>query len=65
MNSRIKIVKRSTLEVRRCSEVNEKNPTARNDRETTVIIKGWIADREQRRRVEETWRWETLMKLGR
>ena len=65
MKSRIKIIKRSTLELRQSSEVNQKNTTARNDRETAVIIKGWIADHDQRRKLEETWHWETLIKLGR
>jgi hypothetical protein len=63
--NRVKIVKRSVLELRQHSEVSQKNHTVSHDRETVVIIKGWIADRNQKRRVEETWRWETLIKLGR
>ena len=65
MNSRIKIIKRATLELREHSEVNQKKAPAGNDRDTAVIIKGWIADHDQRRKLEETWHWETLIKLGR
>jgi hypothetical protein len=65
MNSRVKIVKRGTLELPQRSEFNPKNAKVSSDRETAVIIKGWIADHDQRRRVRETWHWETLIKLGR
>jgi hypothetical protein len=65
MNSRVKIVKRGTMELRQSSEVNQKKAPAVNYRDTAVIIKGWIADHDQRRKLKETWHWETLIKLGR
>jgi hypothetical protein len=65
MNTRVKIVKRGTLELPQRSELNQKHATVSSDRETAVVIKRWIADHDQRRRLKETQHWEILIKLGR
>lgn len=65
MSSRVKIVKRGTLELPQRSELNQKHATVNSDRETAVVIKRWIADHDQRRRLQETQHWEILIKLGR
>jgi hypothetical protein len=65
MKSRVRIIKRSTLELRQSPKVDQKNTTASNDREMAVVVKGWIADHDQRRKLKETWYWETLIKLAR
>jgi hypothetical protein len=65
MNTRVKIVKRGTLELPQRSELNEKPATISSDREMAVVIKRWIADHDQNRRLKETQRWEILFKLGR
>ena len=64
MNSRVKIVKRGTLELPQPSELNETHARVNSDRETAIVIKRWIADHDQRRRLKETRRWEILFKLG-
>ena len=65
MNTRVKIVKRVTLELPQRSELNQKHATVSSDRKMAVVIKRWIADHDQRRRLIETQHWEILLKLGR
>jgi hypothetical protein len=65
MNSGVRIVKRGKVESAGQPEVQEKQESnAPNERKITSTIKAWIADREERRRLNDQTNWNLLVKFG-
>lgn len=63
MNSGVRIVKRENVESSGPSESSEKQETP-NERKIAGTIKTWIADREERRRLNDQTNWNLLIKFG-
>lgn len=65
MKSVIRIVKRGGVDSSPDSHPEDKEETrASSEREIASTIKGWITDREQRRRTIELNNWDMLTKFA-
>lgn len=65
MNSGVRIVKRGRVESGEHSQVQQKQESdTSNEREIASTIKAWIADREQRRRLNDQTNWNLLIKFA-
>lgn len=64
MNSRVKIVKRGTVELRQQSQVEGKRESGSSEREIAGTVKGWITDWKQRRELIERSNWNILTKFA-
>ena len=53
MNSRVRVVKRGTVELRQQPAVESKRENGSSEREIASTIKSWIAESAQRRRADE------------
>lgn len=64
MNSRVKIVKRGTVELRQQSQVEGKRESGSSEREIAGTVKSWITDWKQRRQLIERSNWNILTKFA-
>lgn len=64
MNSRVKIVKRGTVELRQQSQVEGKRESGSSEREIAGAVKSWITDWKQRRELIERSNWNILTKFA-
>lgn len=65
MNSRVRIVKRRSDEGLQSEQAgrDQKSPS-HGERDIASTVKGWIAEREQRRRTSERRYWDMLVKFA-
>lgn len=64
MNSRVRVVKRGTVELRQPSSVEAKPENGSSEREIASTIKSWVSDWKQRRKTSERSNWDMLTKLA-
>ena len=64
MNSRVRVVKRGTVELRQQSPVEAKPENGSSERELASTIKSWVSDWKQRREVNERSNWDMLTKFA-
>jgi hypothetical protein len=61
----VRIVKQGRVESCQHSQVQDKHESEPpKEREIVSTIKGWIADRERRRRLSERSNWDILIRFG-
>lgn len=64
MKSRVRVVKRGTVELRQQPAVEGKRENGSSEREIASTIKIWVSDWKQRRKTSERSNWDMLTKLA-
>lgn len=64
MNSGVRIVKRGSESCQHTQVQNKDKSDMSSEREIASTVKGWIADRQARRRLTDQANWNILIRFG-